>query len=82
MDPTKMLAAAVNVYTLVVFVRALFSWLPARHRQNELYRFIFAITEPVLRPVRRIVPLVGGMDLSPLVVIVLLSVVRRLLIRI
>ncbi len=80
MNPTKMLAAVVDVYTLVVFVRVVFSWLPVRHRENELYRFIFAITEPVLRPVRRLVPLVGGLDLSPLAVIVLLSVVRRLLI--
>ena len=64
-----LLVAAIRIYMMVIFVRAIFSWLPPRSRANEVYEFIFGITEPVLRPVRRILPPMGGVDLSPLVVL-------------
>ncbi len=79
MDPVELIAAVVRVYTIVVVVRVVFSWLPAPHRENEFHRFVFAITEPVLRPVRRMLPAAGPLDFSPFVVILLLSVVHRLL---
>ena len=80
-DPIGLVIAAVRIYMLVIFVRAMFSWLPPRHRQNELYAFVFAITEPVIRPVRKILPPMGGMDFSPLAVLVLLQVLSHVLIR-
>ena len=54
----------------LVLVRAIFSWLPAEHRHGEVYAFLWRATEPVLARMRRVVPPVGGMDLSPIVVIV------------
>ena len=75
----RLLVAAINVYIVVIVVRALFSWLPARHRQNDVYLFVLKVTEPVLGPVRRALPPMGGLDLSPLVVIVLGQVLARLL---
>ena len=74
-----LLVAAIRIYMLLVFVRAIFSWLPPRHRQNEIYAFVFTITEPVMSRVRRILPPAGGMDFSPLVVLVLLEVLCRAL---
>ncbi|MFO7956276.1 MAG: YggT family protein [Candidatus Brocadiia bacterium] len=73
------LIALVRVYMLVILVRAVFSWLPERHRQNELYHFVRTITEPVLRPIRRVLPTPGGIDFSPLVAIIALQVLARLL---
>ena len=75
----SLLGAAIHVYTLVILVRAVFSWLPARHRENEFYRFLYAITEPVLRPIQRLLPPMGGVDFSPLLAVVLLQLLARLL---
>ena len=44
-----------------------------------LWRALDALLEPIYRPVRSIVPAVGGMDLSPMVVIILLNVLRKML---
>lgn len=76
-----LLIAAVRLYMLVIVARAVFSWLPARHRRNEAYRFLLQITEPVLRPVRRALPTAGGIDFSPLLVLVGLQVLIGLLVR-
>ncbi len=62
---------------LVIVVRAIASWLPPRARANELYEFVRSITEPVLRPVRRALPLGRGIDLSPLIVLLALDVLAR-----
>jgi YggT family protein len=73
----SLLAALIQVYTLVIFARVIFSWVPVQHRQNEFYLFVLKITEPVLAPIRRILPSMGGLDLSPLIVIVILQAIRR-----
>jgi YggT family protein len=73
----RLVHALAGIYELVIVARAIFSWLPPEHRENEFYRFFFALTEPVLRPVRRLLPVRHGIDFSPLLVIVLLEVIRR-----
>lgn len=45
----------------------------------RLYDMVFAVTEPVLAPIRRILPQTGMIDFSPLVVIIVLAVIQRLL---
>ena len=76
------LLALLNLYTILLVVRVLFSWLPPRAQANRLYEFLYAITEPVLRPFRRVLPPVGGLDLSPILLFLALagiqSVLRRL----
>lgn len=56
----------------LLIVYAVMSWMQARSPLSEV---IARLCEPVLRPLRRFVPLVGGVDLSPLVALVLLQVV-------
>lgn len=73
--------AAARAYQLVVLVRAVFTWLPSRHRDNEVYRFLRAITDPVLEPIRKVLPRMGGFDVSPLVVIFGLELVVAMLLR-
>jgi len=75
----SLVLAALRVYMIVIVVRAIFSWLPPHHRQSEIYAFLHAITEPVLAPVRKVLPTAGGIDFSPLVVILLLSLLMRVL---
>jgi YggT family protein len=76
----------VQIYIWILIASAILSWLVAFdviNRRNPLVAqvglFLHRITEPVLRPIRRVVPLIGGVDLSPLVVILLLMFLRNLL---
>lgn len=74
-----LLIAIVRVYSFVLLVRIIFSWLPPRYRATEFYAFIHRITEPVMRPFRRIIPPAGGIDFSPIVIFILLEVIVRVL---
>ena len=57
------------LFVIVTLVRVAFSWV-SPYPNNSVYRFAYQVTEPVLAPVRRRLPPVSGMDLSPLVVTV------------
>jgi YggT family protein len=54
-------------FIILILVRVVFSWI-SPYPNNSVYRFVFMITEPILSPVRRRLPLASGIDLSPLVV--------------
>ena len=69
-----------NLYWWVVVAAVVMSWLTAFNVINmhnnfarSLSHALYALTEPVFRPLRRIIPPIGGLDLSPLIVLVLLS---------
>lgn len=71
-------------WCLIVFV--ILSWLIAFNVVNTYNRFVFAvndflykITEPALRPIRRVVPNLGGVDISPVILILLIWFLQRLL---
>jgi YggT family protein len=72
------LAALVNLLAIAIFIRALLSWV-APDPRNPLARALDAVTEPILQPLRQIVPRVGMIDITPLVAIVLLQVIAALL---
>ena len=59
--------------TIVIIIRAIMSWVA--QRPNTLTILLDKITEPILYPLRRIIPRVGMMDLSPLVAILLLRLI-------
>jgi YggT family protein len=80
---------AVNLYKWIVIIAAIvstltsFGVLDTRNRIVwTITDFFYRITEPALRPIRRIMPNFGGVDLSPLVLIVLLIVAEELLARV
>ena len=79
--PFHFLAFFVELYVVILIVRALLSWIPARPGSGfeKVVHLLDGITEPVLRPVRRILPPIraGGMgiDLSILVVVIVAQVV-------
>ena len=74
----QVVVGLLNVYTWVVIARALVSWVNPDPR-NPIVRFLVLVTEPVLRPFRKLVPphKTGGLDLSPLLVILLLQFVKN-----
>jgi YggT family protein len=79
------LEAFINVLflglTLAIFGRVILSWVPMRLPWG-LGDFIFSITEPILAPIRRALPMAAGMDFSPLIALVALQLVEQLLLRI
>lgn len=73
-----LVALVINIGFFAVLIRAILSWVaPAGH--NPVLEILDRITDPLLRPVRRMIPLVGGIDLSPLVVLIGLQVLKMLL---
>ncbi len=78
MNPAIANAFVIFLYILVglVIVRAFLSWFPSM-RDGEFARFVHRATEPLIEPVRRVLPTVGGFDFSPIIVIIVLNVMIR-----
>ncbi len=74
----KVVVLTVNLYTFTIFIQAILSWL-GPGVNNPASNILWSMNEPLLRPVRRIVPPLSGLDLSPLIAILLLQVLNRLL---
>ena len=68
----------VNAVLIAIFVRAILSWFPV-NRDNPIVAVVFQITDPILSPVRRIMPARGIIDLSPMVTIIVIVVIREVL---
>lgn len=76
----EILLMALNIYSLILLARVLMTWIPNLDYRNPFVKFLIDVTEPVLRPVRDILPKNMGLDLSPMVVmlgIYVLSMVLR-----
>ncbi len=69
----------INIWFFAVLIQAILSWI-APAGPNPLVELLHRITDPLLRPVRNTIPLVGGIDLSPLVVLIGLHLLKMLLI--
>jgi len=76
----------INIYTWIVIASAIMSWLVAFgvvNVRNQFIRmvvdFLYRITEPALRPIRRVVPNLGGTDISPVILLLGLFFLRSLL---
>jgi YggT family protein len=79
----NLIATVITLYIYVLVASAILSWLVAFNVVNTSNRFVYMvgdflyrITEPALRPIRRFVPLLGGVDISPVVLILLLVFLR------
>ena len=77
---------ALNLFSWIIIASAIFSWLFAFNVVNPNNRFVgmigeslYRITEPALRPIRRILPDLGGIDISPIVLLLLIMFLRTFL---
>ena|SRR6267143_5760501 len=72
---------AAQALVLLIFVRVIMSWVPMRlpFVLNEL---VFNVTEPVLSPIRRYMPIAGGMDFSPFIALLLIQILASVLLRV
>ena len=72
----------VSVYVLVIFLYVLTSWIQLPYSLRGVQRFLYDVCEPYLRLWRRILPMAGPIDLSPMVAVIVLVVVERIVVAI
>lgn len=75
---------ALDIYWWLLIASAIFSWLyafnvvnPRNQFVGAIGNFLFRITEPVLAPLRRILPDLGGIDISPIIVLLIIFFIRQ-----
>jgi YggT family protein len=74
-----LLIEVLEIYKWVVIAAVIVSWLTAFNVINQynnfvrsLLRILYALTEPVFRPIRKVIPPIGGLDLSPIIVFLII----------
>ena len=67
------------ILTIAILARVLLSWVRF-DRYPAIARLVVQITEPILAPIRRLLPATAGLDFSPFIAIIALDIIRRLLI--
>lgn len=67
-----------DLYMIVLLVRVIVSWVQFDPR-HPLVQLLYGITEPVLAPIRSVLPVAGGLDFSPVVAMLILSLLKRIL---
>ncbi|WP_020180775.1 YggT family protein [Methylopila sp. M107] len=77
---------ALRLYMWLLIASAILSWLIAFNVVNTrntvvsaIWDFLYRITEPVLRPIRNVLPYMGGIDLSPMVLILLIILIQNVI---
>ena len=69
-----------NIYMWIIIARALISWVNP-DPYNPIVSFLYRATEPVLSRVRRVIPYMGGIDLSPLIVLLIIYFLKMFVVR-
>lgn len=77
----KILDIILTAYTWIIIAQAIISWVRP-DPYNPIVRFLFSVTEPVFRPIRRRLPVfLGGFDFSPLIVLLAIIFLQEFLIK-
>lgn len=66
-----------RIYGFILLARVLMTWIPNLDYSNPIVKFLIQATEPVLKPIRDVLPQTGGIDFSPIVVFVAISVLAQ-----
>jgi YggT family protein len=74
----QLLARLIDLYSLIVLVAVILSWMRL-DRRHPLAAIVYGLTEPVLAPIRQVLPPMGGLDLSPMVLLIGLQILKGLL---
>ena len=75
---------ALSIYWWLLIAAAIFSWLyafnvvnPRNQAVGMIGSFLFKVTEPALRPIRRLLPDLGGIDISPIILLLIIFFIRQ-----
>ena len=76
----ELLKLAVYIMVFSIFIRALLSWI-SMGRSHSMLQLLYSFTEPLMARARRILPAMGGLDLSPIIVFIVLMLILKLLVQ-
>ncbi len=76
----KLISIFATLYTVLIFARVILSWV-SPGKTNPLVQLVYRLTEPVLGPVRSLLPAVAGIDFSPVLVLIAIQLLERLAIQ-
>lgn len=68
--------------TLAIFVRVILSWIPNVRLPFGLGDFVWGVSEPILGPIRRALPFMGGIDFSPFIALLAIQFITNVLLRV
>jgi len=81
-----LISTIIFLVQLVIIIQAVLSWLIAfdvinRHNQlvQSFWHFSNSLTEPILRPIRNVIPPIGGVDITPIIALIGLELIKKLL---
>lgn len=75
----ELVSLVINFYIVIIFVQVILSWVnPGQY--HPVTALLYSLTEPVMRPARRLLPPISGFDLSPILVLLALQVLKMLLV--
>ena len=74
----RLIVQLLDLYSLVVLASVILSWVPMNPR-NPVVTLVSRLVEPVLAPIRRVLPVIGGFDFSPMVLLFALQTLKGLL---
>lgn len=75
-----LIALFIQIYSMLILARVLMSWVQI-DPNSPLARTLIDLTEPVLKPIRDLLPPAAGLDFSPIIVIILLQVLGQILVQ-
>lgn len=78
-EMTQLLITIITLYEGLILLRVVVSWFASSHSTHPARELLEKLTEPALEPVRRAFPETSGIDLSPLIVLIALELLKRLL---
>lgn len=76
---TRIIASALDFYATLIVIYIISTWLPLRGTLAEIRNVLASLVEPYLTPFRKIIPVVGNLDFSPIIAIIVLEIIGRLL---
>jgi YggT family protein len=76
-----LLARVLQIYTFILLIRILITWIPNLDPHHPIVQLLFQVTEPVLEPARKLIPSIGMIDISPIVVFIILGILQDLLVQ-
>ncbi len=78
---TQSLGKFLQIYLILIFVRILLSWFQTADWANQIMGFLAPVTDPYLNIFRSFIPPLGGLDISPILAIIILQTVADLIIK-
>lgn len=76
----ELLNHAFNIFIFSIILLAILSWISSPYQQNPIAPILEQLTRPIMRPVRRLLPAIGGIDISPMIALIALFFFKMLII--